>query len=242
MEAPKQAPSIEERLRPYAWAVLAVAMGLGVRQAFSPILPFCLPFITLFPAVFIAAYVGGLGPALLATLLSILGAVYFFLEPRFAFSLSGATTQIGVTLFALSGVMTGWLGESRLRAHRRVITSILRAESEAARAEEEAVRAEEEATRAEEETLRAEEEAARAEQEALRAARETQRVERILGSTTDGFMVLTPAWRISYMNERAAALVDGRPENYVGRELWEAFPDIVGGPLERAYRAAPWAR
>jgi PAS domain S-box-containing protein len=109
---------------------------------------------------------------------------------------------------------------------------------ETARAEEEAVRAEEEATRAEEETLRAEEEAARAELEARKAARESERVDRILSSITDAFVVIDRQWKIVFMNARAAELVNGRPEDYVGRNHWEAFPESVGGPFEEAYRRA----
>jgi two-component system cell cycle sensor histidine kinase/response regulator CckA len=230
--------SFEERLRPYAWAILAVAAGVGARETITPILGASLPFITLFPAVFLAAYVGGLGPTLLATLLGALAALYLFIEPRFALALTDTASQIGVVLFIASGVLTGLLGESRLRAHRRVVSSIKRAETEAARAEEEAVRAEEEATRAEEETLRAEEEAARAEQESLKAARESERVERILSSITDSFVVVNSNWRITYMNERAAALMGGRPGDYIGRDLWQAFPESAGGPFESAYRRA----
>jgi len=230
--------SLEERLRPYVWAVLAVVAAIALRQALAPVLGSALPFITLFPAVFVAAYFGGLRPALLATVFGVLAAVYLFIEPRIALVWGDPVAQLGVVLFGISGILTGWLGESRLRAHRRVSVAISRAEWEAARAEEEAVRAEEEATRAEEETLRAEEETARAEQEALRAARESARVERILGSITDSFVVLDRQWRITYMNERAAALVNGRPADYIGRILWEAFPESVGGPFDKAYRQA----
>jgi two-component system, cell cycle sensor histidine kinase and response regulator CckA len=237
-EPAKKRTSLEERLRPYGWAVLAVAAGLALRETLTPVLPTGLPFITLFPAVFVAAYFGGLGPSLLATVLSVLGGLYLFIEPRFTLSLTQPTAQFGVALFFMSGVLTGWLGESRLRAHRTVSVSIRRAQAEAARAEEEAVRAEEEATRAEEETLRAEEEAARAEQETRRATRESERVERILGSITDAFVVLDRNWQIVYMNDRAARLVGGRPADYVGRSHWEAFSELVGGPFEKTYRRA----
>lgn len=237
-EPTKQLISLEERLRPYAWAVLAVMAGVVLRQTMTPVVGSALPFITVFPAVFVAAYFGGLGPGLLATLLSVVAALYLFIEPRLVMALGDPVGQLGVVLFVASGVMTSWMGEARLRAHRQVITAVRLAEREAARAEEEAVRAEEEATRAEEETLRAEEEAARAEQEALRAARESERVERVLASITDAFMVLDRQWRITYMNERAAALVNGRAADYIGRSHWEAFPESVGSPFDKAYRRA----
>jgi two-component system, cell cycle sensor histidine kinase and response regulator CckA len=237
-DPPEQPTSLEERFRPYAWAAVAVTAGVALRQAMEPLIGSALPFITLFPAVFVAAYIGGFWPALLATLLSVIAALRLFFEPNLSAVLHDPVAHVGTALFVVSGLLTGWLGESRLRAHRRVIAAIRRAEEEAGRAEEEAVRSEEEATRAEEETLRAEEESARAEQEALKAARESARVERILASITDAFMVLDRQWRITYMNGRAASLVNGRPADYIGRNLWEAFPESVGGPFDKAYHRA----
>src|SRR4051812_12890466 len=154
-DVPKEPASLEERLRPYAWAIVATLVGVALREVLNPILGTNLPFITVFPAVFIAAYLGGLGPTLLATALSVLAAAYLFMEPRLALALTDPVAQVGITLFALSGLLVGSIGESRLRAHRRVVVAVALSTREAARAEEEAVRAEEEATRAEEERLRA---------------------------------------------------------------------------------------
>jgi PAS domain S-box-containing protein len=235
---------LASRLKPYLWAVLAVAVGVSLRSLLGTELSTRLPFITLFPAVFVAAYLGGLGPTLLATLLSIVSALYLFLP---AGSLPGGdpVARVGVILFGLSGVATGWLGEARRRGHfsAQALTAAAqreaaRAEQEAIRAEEEAARAEEESARAEEEMLRAEEEGARAEQEARRAARESERVERILASITDGFTVMDHHWTITYMNERAAQIFGGKREDYIGRNFWEAFPSSVGSAFEEAFRRA----
>jgi len=170
-----------------------------LRSLFTPELKTGLPFITLFPAVFLAAYLGGLGPGILATLLGVVTALHFFIEPvGGSLSLANPVASYGVLLFTLSGAATAWLGETRLRGHRvakemaaTAKREAARAEQEAIRAEEEAARAEEESARAEEEMLRAEEESARAEQEAHRAARASERVERILASITDAFTVWT---------------------------------------------------
>jgi two-component system cell cycle sensor histidine kinase/response regulator CckA len=226
-----------QRLLPYIWAIIATGLGIALRVLLMPALGRTLPFITLFPAIFIVAYVGGLGPTVLATFLGALAALYLVIEPH-SLSLADPVAQLGTTLFAVSGIATGLLGEARLRAHRRASVAALNAETETARAEQEALRAEEEAARAEEETLRAEEETARAEHEAQRATRESERVERILRSITDAFMALDHHWTITYMNERAANLAGGKPADYIGRNHWEAFPESVGGPFEQAYRRA----
>jgi two-component system cell cycle sensor histidine kinase/response regulator CckA len=211
----------------------------------TPVLVNRLPFITLFPAIFVVAYLGGFGPTLFALLLGTPAALYFFIEPQYSFSLGEPVAQVGTTLFLLAGLAAGWLGEARLQAHRRVVQALALAERERARAEQEAIRAEEESARAEEESARAEEEmlyaeeqAARAEQERRRAAREAERVERILGSITDAFTVIDHNWTITYMNERAAAMAGGSPADYVGRNLWEAFPATIGSPFEQAFRRA----
>jgi two-component system cell cycle sensor histidine kinase/response regulator CckA len=235
---PDQPTPPGQRLLPYLWAVAAVSIGVVLRMLLAPVLGTSLPFITLFPAVFVAGFLGGLGPTLVATLLGIVLAVLLFIEPRFGLTLMDPVAQIGGALFVVSGVLTGLLGEGRLRAVRRAMGAAQIAVDEAARAEEESVRAEEEAARAEEETLRAEEETARAEAEALKAARESHRIERILGSISDAFLVLGNDWTITYMNDRAAALWGGTPSDYVGRDYWQTFPESVGGPFDQAYRHA----
>src|SRR5215208_458110 len=94
-EAPEQRRSLEERFRPYAWAALAVTAGVALREGIDPLVGSALPFITLFPAVFIAAYVGGFGPAILATLLSVVAALHLFLEPNLSSHLRDPVAQLG---------------------------------------------------------------------------------------------------------------------------------------------------
>ena len=234
-----------ERLRPYLWAMIATAVAILLRSALTPIVGVRLPFITLFPAVFVSAYLGGFGPTVLTTLVGMTVAVFWFSGPTYAATFSDPIAQIGLALFGLSGAAIGWLGETRFRAHLKTAEALriaeremARAEQEAVRAEEEAARAEEESARAEEETLHSEEQTARAEQEAKRAAQASERVERILSSITDAFTVVDHQWTITYMNERAAAMAGGKPSDYIGRNHWEAFPAMVGSPFEDAYRRA----
>jgi two-component system, cell cycle sensor histidine kinase and response regulator CckA len=234
-----------ERLRPYLWAAITAAVAILLRSAMTPLVGVRLPFITLFPAVFVSAYLGGLGPTLLTTAVGIVVAVFWFSAPSYAATFSDPIARIGIGLFGLSGVAVGWLGETRFRGHLRAMEALrvaeremARAEQEAVRAEEEAARAEEESARAEEETLHAEEQTARAEQEAQRAAQASERVERILSSITDAFTVMDHEWIITYMNEPAATMVGGRPSDFIGRNLWEALPATVGSPFEEAYRRA----
>ncbi|HEY4649753.1 MAG TPA: DUF4118 domain-containing protein, partial [Gemmatimonadales bacterium] len=78
---PSRLQRLQQRLAPYIWACIAVAGAVLLRSLFTPELKTGLPFITLFPAVFLAAYLGGLGPGILATLLGVVTALHFFIEP-----------------------------------------------------------------------------------------------------------------------------------------------------------------
>jgi two-component system cell cycle sensor histidine kinase/response regulator CckA len=235
----------DHRLLPYLVAVAAVSMGLVVRSVVTPVLGSAFPFITLFPAVFVTAFVGGFWPTCLATGLSVLFTLSPFSRPQFALSLENPADQIGILFYVVSGLATGWLAEVKLRSQqrerdfsRRVRLETERAEAQAIRAEEEAARAEEEAMRAEEERIRAEDQAIRADNEARRATAESERVEHILTSITDAFMVLGHNWTITYMNDRAAALAGRKPADFIGRNHWEVFPEALGGPFETAFKRA----
>jgi PAS domain S-box-containing protein len=225
-------------LLPYLVAVAVVSVGVVARIFLMPSLGTALPFITLFPVVFVAAYFLGLGPTVLATVLSLVAALDLFILPGASGALDSAVVRLGVVLFGLTGLATGWLGELRLRAERDARQAEALAQAQASRAEEEAVRAEEEAARAEEQTLRAGEEALRAEREAQRAAREAARSERILGSIMDAFVAVDNQWLIVYMNQQAAGLYGRKPADYIGRPLWDGFPHSADGPFGDLYRRA----
>ncbi len=114
-------------LRPpatYLWAVAAVALGVALRTLLAPVLGAGFPFITFFPAIFVVAYLGGFGPTLFATILSALAVAYLFTHPVPILPLGDPAAQLGAALFTLSGIATGLLGESRLRAHLRAETAI----------------------------------------------------------------------------------------------------------------------
>src|SRR2546423_974914 len=64
------------RIVAYAVAVLAPAASLLVRWPLWPVLGDAVPHMTFFPAVMVAAYFGGFGPGLLATILSAVAANY----------------------------------------------------------------------------------------------------------------------------------------------------------------------
>jgi PAS domain S-box-containing protein len=73
--------------------------------------------------------------------------------------------------------------------------------------------------------------------EALRRANE--RMENMLESLSDGFCAVDHDWRITYINGRALEMLvplERTRAGLVGRDLWEAFPELRGSPLETIYR------
>ena len=66
----------------YGIAAVVVLLTLGLRMVLSPFVPNDSVFLFFLPPVLISAGIGGLGPALLATILSIAAAVLFvFIDP-----------------------------------------------------------------------------------------------------------------------------------------------------------------
>jgi PAS domain S-box-containing protein len=76
-----------------------------------------------------------------------------------------------------------------------------------------------------------------------------RRIENILESFSDAFFAVDNEWRFTYINERALGRMqraDGedsghtpsRREDLLGKNLWEAFPGLVGTEFDHKYREA----
>jgi two-component system, OmpR family, sensor histidine kinase KdpD len=93
-----------------------VALGIGEERATTAALVYLL-------AVFSAAAVGGLGPGVLASVLSFLGLNFFFTEPRRTFSVGKTDDLIALVVFVTIGMAVSWLVavglSQRARAERR---------------------------------------------------------------------------------------------------------------------------
>lgn len=75
--------------------------------------------------------------------------------------------------------------------------------------------------------------------EALRRANE--RMENMLECLSDGFCAVDHDWRIIYINGRALEMLaplQRTRAGLVGRDIWEAFPELRGSQLENLYRRA----
>jgi len=73
-------------------------------------------------------------------------------------------------------------------------------------------------------------------EQALREAHE--RLRKIMGSISDGFMGLDRQCRVTFVNEKGARDLGQTRQSMLGRVLWEIFPEAVGSEFENAYRQA----
>ncbi len=107
-------PSIARR---YAVAALAVAAVVAFRLAAWLLVRDDIPWIPYAPAIIFAAWYGGIGPGLAATLLSALATDYFLLPPYRSLGPTTPDQWIGVVIFLVTGALICLLVE-RMRAAR----------------------------------------------------------------------------------------------------------------------------
>jgi PAS domain S-box-containing protein len=62
-----------------------------------------------------------------------------------------------------------------------------------------------------------------------------KRISHILDNTSDAFISLDSEWRYTYVNQKAGQLSHRRPEDLIGKNIWEEFPQGVGQTFYHAY-------
>lgn len=60
----------------------------------------------------------------------------------------------------------------------------------------------------------------------------------VLERVSDAFFAVDASWHFTYVNQRAANLLQQPVEALLGRRLWDAFPQALGTVFEDEYRAA----
>ncbi|HYX65458.1 MAG TPA: hybrid sensor histidine kinase/response regulator, partial [Burkholderiales bacterium] len=103
----------------YGGAVAVTLAAIYLRWFLDPWLRDTVPYITLYGAVAIAVWFGGVGPAVLAMLLGYAFAKIRYIEPRGLLALDGVTGVMELGLFALSCALIIVLGEAMRRARDR---------------------------------------------------------------------------------------------------------------------------
>jgi PAS domain S-box-containing protein len=104
-------------------ALVAVAAAGALRFALDPWLGNGHPFPLFLGAVIVAAWFGGVAPAVLAAIAGYLGADYFFVEPRGFFGPRNAVEMAGLGVYVLSSALIIGLGGAMHAARRRAEAS-----------------------------------------------------------------------------------------------------------------------
>ncbi|MGE3275896.1 MAG: ATP-binding protein [Vicinamibacterales bacterium] len=107
----------ETRANPWTYALALVAVGLvfGARLILEAFTTGQTPFLLFAFAVVISGWFGGLGPGLLATLVSALLVNSYFLPPLGSIVIKSPSEMAALAAFLLQGVAISALGESRRR-------------------------------------------------------------------------------------------------------------------------------
>lgn len=60
----------------------------------------------------------------------------------------------------------------------------------------------------------------------------------LIERVSDAFTALDKNWNYTYANKKAGEILGVKPENLMGRNIWEIFPDAVNHPFYHAYQRA----
>jgi len=110
--------SVAPFLRWYGLSVVLSVAALVLMVLLRPLMEHSIFFLFL-AAVAISALYGGLGPGLVATVLSTMACDFFFLPPDNV-PLSGPEEALRLTIFLSTGVIVSWLAEGHKRAEDRL--------------------------------------------------------------------------------------------------------------------------
>lgn len=103
----------------YGIAVAAVAGATLLKLLLGTVIQQESPFILFFGTVMLAAWLGGRRAGLLATVLSVLSADFFFMTPYFSFSPENTGQILRLVVFLVEGTLASLLVSELLRARRQ---------------------------------------------------------------------------------------------------------------------------
>ena len=99
----------------YGSVLVATILATLLRMWLDPLLGDQVPFTVYFAAIMFVAWYGGLGPSLLAIILSVLMGSYFFAAPRGSLAIYDLEHQVSAGLFVAVGLFVALLSELRRR-------------------------------------------------------------------------------------------------------------------------------
>jgi PAS domain S-box-containing protein len=112
----------------YGVAVGLVALATLLSVGVHPLWREDVPALLFYPAVVLSAWHGGLGPGVVASVLSALVISYYWLPPRYSFAVSNLSDLVGLAVFLAVGVLISVLNERRLRRATAVVAMLRKSE------------------------------------------------------------------------------------------------------------------
>jgi signal transduction histidine kinase/PAS domain-containing protein len=225
----------------YAIAIASVAVALLLSVVMEQYVGRII-FVFFWPAVVATAVYGGLGPALLASTLSVLAVDYWFMSPRHTLHLRIDADLAPLLLFFFAASLVSTIAERRRIAEKQVADSaranadlVKQLEQQALELESQLEESQALSEELEQTTVELEERG----QEAEAAAAFSRG---ILESISDPFVVQDADWCFRFINAAAARIFAGSghgdSEALVGRVLWDVYPELIGTDFEREMRRA----
>ena len=104
-------------VRRYGVALLATLVALGASLLLEPLTAGRIPFLLFVVAVVAAAWYGGLGPSLLATVLSVAAVEVLLLAPKGDLRIHEATDLVALAVFVAVAVLVSWISGRTRVAH-----------------------------------------------------------------------------------------------------------------------------
>ncbi|HLG70271.1 MAG TPA: DUF4118 domain-containing protein [Chloroflexota bacterium] len=92
----------------YAMAVVLAGLGLLLTAAMPWSVPKAGILLMNLLAVMLSAYLGGFGPGLVTTLISVLGTSWFLLPPLYSLHIAARSDIVFVGIFATAGYLATW--------------------------------------------------------------------------------------------------------------------------------------
>lgn len=110
----------QSRVLRYSIAVVSVVVVTILHKFIDPHIAIYSPFLPYTFAIIVSAGIGGLGPGMLATLLSGIATVYFYIDPVNTFKVGSAQNNFILLIFLLVGFLISILNEILQISYRRM--------------------------------------------------------------------------------------------------------------------------
>lgn len=231
-------------VRRYAIGIAFSLIAFGLTLTFAHYLDRAV-FLLFWPAIVATAWLGGFGPAVVASVIGVATVDYYLLDPP-GFNFANPDEIVAFAAFLVMAVLTSW-AVSLVDKGRAAAADAADVNARLARQLDEQGM---ELTHQLEESQAMQEEIEQSAEELAERTAEAEAADLfsrgILESISDPFVVQDAEWRFRYINAAAAEVIGGTgitdPKSLIGKVVWEEFPNSRGTRAEAEMRRAAKTR